>query len=50
MHDFVPGSTQTVEALKVILPELQKRGYEFVTVSGLLSYHEKSRKFIEVNH
>ncbi|MGC6589190.1 polysaccharide deacetylase family protein [Paenibacillus sp. Dod16] len=50
MHDFVPSSTQTVEALKVILPELQKRGYEFVTVSELLSYHEKTRKFIEVNH
>ncbi|WP_254778267.1 polysaccharide deacetylase family protein [Paenibacillus sp. cl141a] len=50
MHDFVPSSTQTVEALKVILPELQKRGYSFVTVSELMSYHEKSRKFIEVNH
>ncbi|GAB6929661.1 polysaccharide deacetylase family sporulation protein PdaB [Paenibacillus sp. JCM 10914] len=50
MHDFVPTSTQTVEALRVILPELQKRGYSFVTVSELLSYHDKSHKFIEVNH
>ncbi|EFU41598.1 polysaccharide deacetylase family sporulation protein PdaB [Paenibacillus vortex V453] len=50
MHDFVPTSTQTVEALSVILPELQKRGFTFVTVSELLSYHDKSHKFIEVNH
>ncbi|MCI1772830.1 polysaccharide deacetylase family protein [Paenibacillus lautus] len=50
MHDFVPSSTQTVEALKVILPELQKRGYSFVTVSELISHHEKSRKIMEVTH
>lgn len=35
-HDFVQGSSQTVEALKQILPELQRRGYEIVTVSELI--------------
>lgn len=50
MHDFVPGSDQTVEALKKILPELKERGFSFVTVTELLSYHEKSHKHIEVNH
>jgi len=50
MHDFVPGSDQTVEALKTILPELKEQGFSFVTVSELLSYHEKSHKHIEVNH
>jgi Predicted xylanase/chitin deacetylase len=36
LHDYVPRSMQTVEALKLILPELQKRGYEMVTVSDLI--------------
>ncbi|WP_135557613.1 polysaccharide deacetylase family protein [Paenibacillus cymbidii] len=36
-HDFVEGRTQTVDALRVILPELKQRGYQFVTVSELLS-------------
>lgn len=35
-HDYVPGSMQTVEALKQILPELKQRGYRFVTVSELM--------------
>ncbi|SMF70405.1 MULTISPECIES: polysaccharide deacetylase family protein [Paenibacillus] len=38
MHDYVYNSTQTIEALKVILPELQRRGYRFVTVSELLTH------------
>lgn len=38
MHDFVANSTQTIEALKQILPELKKQGYSFVTVSELLSH------------
>lgn len=37
-HDFVSGSTQTKEALEIILPELQKQGYQFVTVSELLKH------------
>ncbi|NHN33094.1 polysaccharide deacetylase family protein [Paenibacillus agricola] len=37
-HDYVEGKTQTIEALKRILPELQSRGYRFVSVSDLLTY------------
>lgn len=37
-HDFVSGSSQTKAALEVILPELQKQGYQFVTVSELLRH------------
>ena len=49
MHDFVPSSTQTVEALKVILPSRKER-LRVCDRFGSLSYHEKTRKFIEVNH
>lgn len=35
-HDHVQGSSNTVDALRKILPELSKRGYHFVTVSELL--------------
>ncbi|MFC5652695.1 polysaccharide deacetylase family protein [Paenibacillus solisilvae] len=38
LHDYIPGSTQTVRALKIILPELEKRGFEFVTVTELIHY------------
>ncbi|MNJ67153.1 Bifunctional xylanase/deacetylase precursor [compost metagenome] len=42
-HDHIPGSTQTVRALEILLPELKKKGYEMVTVSELLkSKEEKS--------
>ncbi len=34
LHDM-PGNDNTVEALKVIIPELKKRGFRFVTVSQL---------------
>ncbi|MBR3760526.1 MAG: polysaccharide deacetylase family protein [Ruminococcus sp.] len=34
MHDFY-GNDKTVEALKIILPELKSQGYEFVTLSEL---------------
>lgn len=37
-HDFVAGSSQTKEALEIILPELQKQGFQFVTVSELLRH------------
>ncbi|XID93057.1 polysaccharide deacetylase family protein [Paenibacillaceae bacterium WGS1546] len=35
-HDHVAGSTQTVQALETILPELKRRGYRMVTVSQLI--------------
>ncbi|WP_317890228.1 polysaccharide deacetylase family protein [Paenibacillus sabuli] len=45
MHDHVHGSTQTVEALKIILPELKKRGFRLVTVTELMKY----RKYAEAS-
>ncbi|WP_253298091.1 polysaccharide deacetylase family protein [Paenibacillus sp. MSJ-34] len=44
-HDHVEGKSNTVEALKIILPALKKRGYSFVTVSELIS---NSMKLIPV--
>ncbi|MBP1973183.1 polysaccharide deacetylase family sporulation protein PdaB [Cohnella thailandensis] len=41
LHDHVAGSTQTVQALEQILPELKRRGYRMVTVSELMK-HGKS--------
>lgn len=41
-HDFVYGKTQTVDALKIILPRLEEEGYRFVTVSELLTYGASS--------
>lgn len=38
MHDHVEGRSQTVDALKVILPELEKRGYRCITVTELLKH------------
>ena len=34
LHDS-PGNSNTVEALRTIIPELKRRGFEFVTVSRL---------------
>ena len=34
LHDF-PGNDNTVEALRKLIPELKKQGYEFVTVTEL---------------
>lgn len=39
-HDAGGNRSQTVKALEVILPELKKQGYEFVTVSDLLSIND----------
>lgn len=50
MHDFVSNSSQTSEALKIILPELKKQGYSFVTVSELLSHKVAPKSHIKVNH
>lgn len=35
-HDHIRGTSQTIPALKQILPALQAQGYRFVTVSELL--------------
>ncbi|WP_042166495.1 polysaccharide deacetylase family protein [Paenibacillus gorillae] len=37
LHDYTPSSTQTVTALRTILPELKKRGFKIVTVSELIN-------------
>lgn len=50
MHDFVHNSSQTYEALKIILPELKKRGYSFITVSELLSHKVAPKNHIKVSH
>lgn len=36
MHDFIGNSGHTCEALRLIIPELLERGFEFVTVSELI--------------
>ena len=36
MHDFVCGKSYTAEALKIVIPQLKKLGYRFVTVSELI--------------
>ncbi|CAM3928512.1 polysaccharide deacetylase family protein [Cohnella lubricantis] len=38
LHDHVEGSTQTVQALAQILPELSRRGFRMVTVSELMQH------------
>ncbi|NLY76103.1 MAG: polysaccharide deacetylase family protein [Firmicutes bacterium] len=40
-HDQGGDRTNTIEALRIILPALAKRGYRFVTVSELLKSGEK---------
>lgn len=37
MHDYVSGNNTTIEGLRIIIPQLIAKGYEFVTVSELLS-------------
>lgn len=36
-HDYVSGESPTPEALRIIIPELISRGYNFVTVSELMN-------------
>ncbi len=35
-HDFVGGESQTIPAIKKLIPTLKERGYQFVTLSELL--------------
>jgi peptidoglycan/xylan/chitin deacetylase (PgdA/CDA1 family) len=36
MHDYQSGGCETMQALKMFIPELLSRGFSFVTVSELL--------------
>lgn len=36
MHDYISGKNTTCDALEIIIPALQAKGYKFVTVSELL--------------
>ncbi|MEW9700561.1 polysaccharide deacetylase family protein [Paenibacillus sp. SI8] len=40
-HDLEGDCSQTVEALKIVLPELKKQGYQFLTVTDLISRVKK---------
>lgn len=40
LHDGGGNRRQTVEALKIILPNLQEKGFQFVKVSDLLKYKQ----------
>lgn len=40
-HDLEGDCSQTVEALKIVLPELKKQGYQFLTVSDLIAKTKK---------
>jgi len=37
-HDMEGDCSQTVAALKILLPELKRQGYSFVTVTDLISH------------
>jgi peptidoglycan/xylan/chitin deacetylase (PgdA/CDA1 family) len=36
MHDYVSGNNTTIDALRMMIPQLIEKGYEFVTISELL--------------
>ena len=52
LHDM-QGNVQTVEAIKTIIPELKKQGYEFVTIRDLFKKSgaapERNTIYMEVN-
>ena len=43
-HDGGGNREQTIKALKKILPELEKQGYKFVTISELLEVQKGNKK------
>jgi polysaccharide deacetylase family sporulation protein PdaB len=47
-HDHGGNRRQTIEALQQILPELQQRGYQFITISQLLEIKSKSNTKNEI--
>ena len=40
MHDGGGDRSQTIEALKIALPQLRAEGYKFVTIDQLLAYDD----------
>ena len=40
-HDGGSNREQTVKALEIILPELKKQGYKFITVTEMLKLQNK---------
>lgn len=47
LHDYGGDRSQTVAALAKILPELERRGYQFVTLSELLHMNSDSREHVK---
>ena len=43
-HDYISGESPTPAALRMILPVLLERGYEFVTVSELIGGEEETKE------
>lgn len=43
-HDYISGESPTPAALRMILPVLLERGYEFVTVSELIGGEEETNE------
>ncbi|WP_084065177.1 polysaccharide deacetylase family protein [Paenibacillus stellifer] len=46
-HDHVYGHSQTVQALKIIMPRLQKQGFRCVTVSELMKLSNQRKESTE---
>ena len=40
MHDGGGDRSQTIEALKIALPQLVEEGYKFVTIDQLIAYDD----------
>jgi chitin deacetylase len=46
MHDGGGNRAKTVQALPLVIAELKKRGYKFVTVSELMEMQEKDKELM----
>ena len=42
-HDYISGDSPTPAALRILIPELKRRGFRFVTVSELIEGEGKGR-------